>query len=204
MLIRLQLGLTGDASESTKNPVEPILATPRRARPHHRAFRDWLELNRARFAHPVELHKKPGHWAEFSFAGIHPAISGSLTESGLRVSAKYQRDCWDFLFDNDAYPKKVREGYVCRECLPGYQKLFVSRAALWADHLFEALLNWVNETLARAHWLVLEGTPGEYSSAVLVDAKPEPAPAKNPEDRSVTIVIPLRRPFAAGATVTSA
>lgn len=191
MLIRLQLGSTA-ANESTKNLVEPIVSTRRRARPHHRAFRQWLDINRPRFAHPVELHEKPGIWAEFSFAGIHPAISGSLTESGLCVSAEYQGECWDLLFDNDAYPKKVPEGYVCRECLPEYKKLFVSREALWADHLFEALLTWVNEKLAPAQWLVLEGTPQEYSYARLAETKPEPAPAKGPEDRSVSIVIPLR------------
>jgi hypothetical protein len=81
---------------------------------------------------------------------------------------------------------------VCRECLPEYKKLFVSREALWADHLFEALLNWVNEKLARAQWLVLHATPPEYSWALLAETKPESAPAKDSEDRSVTIVIPLR------------
>jgi hypothetical protein len=192
MLIRLQLGSTTDASESAKGLVEPTIIPRRKARPHHRAFHDWLELNRSRFAHPVQLRKRRGHWAEYSLAGVHPAISGSLTESGLSVWAKYQGDTWDFLFDNDAYPKKVRQGYVCRECLPGYQKLFECREALWAEHLFEALLNWVNETMARAHWLVLEGIPGEYSCARLAETKPELAAAKDPEDRLVTIVIPLR------------
>ncbi len=192
MLIRLQLGSTSDAKESTKSAVEPVVTPARRAPPHHRAFRDWLELNRSRFAHPVQLRKRRGHWAEFSFAGVHPAISGSLTESGLSVFAKYQGDTWDILFDNDAYPKKVRQGYVCRECLPGYQKLFESRKALWAEHLFEALLKWVNEDLARAQWLVLQATPPEYSWALLAETKPEPAQAKDPEDRSVTLVIPLR------------
>jgi len=192
MRIRLQLGSTADANESTKSLVEPIVTTPRRARPHHRAFRDWLDLNRSRFAHQVEFHKKAGHWADYSFAGIHPAISGTLTEFGLSVWAKYQGDCWDLLFDTDAYPKKVPEGYVCTQCLTEYKKLFVSREALWADHLFETLLEWVNEKLARAQWLVLEAIPGEYSYALLADTKPEPAQAEDSEDRSVTIVIPLR------------
>jgi len=68
----------------------------------------------------------------------------------------------------------------------------VSREALWADHLFETLLDWVNEKLARAQWLVLEAIPGEDSYALLAETKPEPAQAKDSEDRSVTIVIPLR------------
>jgi hypothetical protein len=198
MLIRMQLGSSVDENGSTKTPVEPIAGTPRRARPHHRAFYAWLDLNRSRFSHSVGLHKKAGHWAEYSFAGIHPAITGSLTESGLCVSAKYQGECWDVLFDVDAYPKKVPAGYVCRECMPEHKKVFVSREALWADHLFETLLTWVNEKLARAQWLVLQATPPEYSYALLAETKPELAPAKDPEDRSIIIVIPLQRRAAGG------
>jgi hypothetical protein len=107
---------SADANESTKSLVEPIVTPPRRARPHHRAFHDWLDLNRSRFAHPVELHKKkPGHWADYSFAGIHPGIAGSLTESGLCVWAKYQGDCWDLLFDTDpaaVMSAQVRSKYL--------------------------------------------------------------------------------------------
>jgi hypothetical protein len=101
MLIRLSLGCKSPRKKSkapvlNKNTAPP---RPRRARPHHRAFRDWLDLNRSRFTHPVELHDNPGGWATFSFVGIHRALSGGLTESGLGVSATYQGDCWDFLFE---------------------------------------------------------------------------------------------------------
>jgi len=163
MLIRLSLGFEPSTKKSKTRVVQKNAAPLRRARPHHRAFRDWLDLNRSRFTHPVELHDNPGGWATFSFFGIHRALSGGLTESGLCVSATYQGDCWDFLFDEDAYPRKVPGGYECRECLPAHKKLFASRAALWHDHLFEPLLTWVNEELACATWLVLEAT-GDGSS----------------------------------------
>jgi hypothetical protein len=31
--------------------------------------------------------------------------------------------------------------------------MFVSREALWIDHLFEPFLEWVNERLSKANWL---------------------------------------------------
>ena len=37
--------------------------------------------------------------------------------------------------------------------------MFADRPALWADHLFEPLLEWVNDSLARAKWLALYGNP---------------------------------------------
>jgi hypothetical protein len=192
MLIRLSLlGFEPSTKKSKTRVVQKNAAPLRRARPHHRAFRDWLELNRSRFTRPVELHDNPDGWATFSFVGIHRALSGGLTESGLCVSATYQGDCWDFLFDEDAYPRKVPGGYECSECLPAHKKLFASRAALWHDHLFERLLTWVNEELACATWLVLEATGDGSSWAVLAETKPDMC-ARNSEDRSVTIAIPLQ------------
>ena len=37
--------------------------------------------------------------------------------------------------------------------------VFPDRPALWTDHLFEPLLEWVNESLAKAKWLALYGSP---------------------------------------------
>ena len=41
--------------------------------------------------------------------------------------------------------------------------MFADRPALWTDHLFEGLLEWVNDSLARAKWLALYGSP-EWAS----------------------------------------
>jgi hypothetical protein len=191
MLIKLALGSTSAPTDEEKPSIEPT-AIARRRRPHHRAFRQWLALNQERFAQSVQLQENPGEWLSFSFDGIHRAISGALTEDGLCIMATYQKEVWDWLFDDDAYPRRAPGGYVCAECLPGHQKLFVNREALWADHLFEALLKWVNETLACANWLVMEGSPGEYSYALLAESKPELRPATDAADRLVTLVLPLR------------
>jgi hypothetical protein len=44
--------------------------------------------------------------------------------------------------------------------LPEARRVFADRPALWADHLFEAFLEWVNDNLAKAERLELHGDPG--------------------------------------------
>ena len=39
----------------------------------------------------IQLIDKPGEWLDFSFAGIHPSLSGSVTERGLCVIADERR-----------------------------------------------------------------------------------------------------------------
>jgi hypothetical protein len=70
----------------------------------------------------------------------------------------HQGDGWDFLLDLDAEPKRVPGGYVCDLCPPESRPVFPNRPALWTDHLFEQLLEWVNESLAKAKWLALYGS----------------------------------------------
>jgi hypothetical protein len=192
--MRFQIRLPSDNDGDSSKKKAAIAAPKRRPRTpsHHQAFRDWLKVNHSRFPIGIQLIDKPGEWLDFSFLGIHPSLSGSLTERGLCVIATYQGTCWDMLFDFDAYPKKVTGGYVCTECLPEYKKLFVDRPALWADHLFERLLTWVNDDLVPARWLVLEGEPETYSCARLAEVPPQLMPSPDASDRTVTLAIPLR------------
>jgi hypothetical protein len=195
MRFQINLGPPPSDDDGDSSKKQAAIAAPKRpgrAPAHHRAFRDWLKTNHSRFAIAIQLIDKPGGWLDFSFVGIHPSLSGSLTERGLCVLATYQGTCWDMLFDFDAYPKRAAGGYLCSECLPEYKKLFVDRAALWADHLFERLLRWVNEELVPARWLVLEGEPESYSYARLTGEAPQLMSSPDASDRTVTLVISLR------------
>jgi hypothetical protein len=71
----------------------------------------------------------------------------------------HQGAFWDFLLDPDSEPKRVPGGYVCDLGPPESRSVFPNRPALWTDHLFEPFLEWVNETLAKAKWLALYGSP---------------------------------------------
>ena len=64
------------------------------------------------------------------------------------------------LISLDAIPAATPMGYRCTLCENATQT-WTSREALWQDHLFEPLLDWVNETLAPATTLRLFGTRDE-------------------------------------------
>jgi hypothetical protein len=68
--------------------------------------------------------------------------------------------------------------------------VFPCLVALWTDHLFEALLKWVNEDLAPANWLILDGEVDGFTCASLAPLRPD-APAA-PD--CVQHVLPLRTP----------
>ncbi len=125
-----------------------------------RAFLSWLEQNRSRLAIEIVLGKRTDTVQEFTFAGINRAIRGELNTYEVEVWVIYRDDCWDILLDLDAEPKRVPGGgYICDLCPPEARRVFPDRPALWTDHLFEGLLEWVNDSLARAKWLALHGDP---------------------------------------------
>src|SRR6202035_1260234 len=66
---------------------------------------------------------------------------------------------------------RVAGGYICKCCLPEYRTVFADREALWADHLFEPFLEWVNNDLAKAKTLVLHGIACEVTWARILDDK---------------------------------
>ena len=60
------------------------------------------------------------------------------------------------LYDMDIRVCRTPDGYKCEYCVPDEGEpitFYPSREALWREHLFCNVLNWVNEKLAPAHWL---------------------------------------------------
>ncbi len=133
-----------------------------------RAFLSWLDMNHERFDVKIRLGARTDAVQEFSFAGIVGAISGAVTPYEINVYVIHEGDCWDLLLSLDAYPKRTRGGFFCADCAPDARAFFPDRPALWADHLFEPLLQWVNESLATAKWLALFGNPNEVAYARLL------------------------------------
>jgi hypothetical protein len=134
-----------------------------------RAFLSWLADNRDRFALEIRLGTRTDRVQEFSFARINHAITGALTTYEIEVYAIHENDCWDFLLSAYAEPKRARGGgFFCETCPPDARRLFADRPALWADHLFGPLLEWVNGELARAKWLALFGSPERATWARLL------------------------------------
>jgi hypothetical protein len=107
-----------------------------------------LEANRSRFAIDIKLGRRTDTLQQFTFAGINAALDGVLTTREISVYVTYEGENWDCILDVNAEPKRVPGGYVCGLCPPESRPVFPSRPALWADRLFEPLLEWVNESLA--------------------------------------------------------
>jgi hypothetical protein len=171
------------------------------------AFLSWLKDNRDRFALEIRLGTRTDEVQEFSFAGINPAITGALTTYEIEVYAMHEDDSWDILLSAWAEPKRARGGgFFCEACRPDARRVFADRPALWADHLFDPLLEWVNDSLARAKWLALYGSPewGTWARLLPGDEPAQPlrgggmwinilAPWPMPrEERDARILLPCR------------
>ncbi len=153
-----------------------------------RAFLKWLKINRSRLAVEIELGCRTEEMIAFSLVGINPVITASLGRE-INVSVTYESYCWDLLLCLDE-PQiaRVRGGYVCTQCLPESRKVFPDRFSIYADHLFERLLDWVNDDLAKAKWLKLSGRPGDMTWVELKTELPEATESQDEEE----IYLPLR------------
>jgi hypothetical protein len=159
----------------------------------HREFLRWLKLNRARFAIGIQLGRRTDRRLEFSFVGIHPAITGVLSTCEVNVNVIFEGNDfdagnWDTLIWLFHGAQPVPGGYICSQCKPEYKRVFPDLVALWTDHLFEELLKWVNEDLAPAKWLVLNDTVQAFNSAWITQLRPDAPVAAD----CVRHVLPLR------------
>ena len=75
----------------------------------------------------------------------------TINAHSISVGVRWQHRCWDFLLSEDVVSVKSASGYICGLCTEaGEAAPFPSRDALWADHLFNSLLDWVNHKLFAA------------------------------------------------------
>ncbi len=71
--------------------------------------------------------------------------------------------------------------------------MFANRSALIANHLFEPFLGWINDKLAKAHWLVLKGIPDRVTMAeITIDPPPV---THDHASEWITQVMSLTSPF---------
>jgi hypothetical protein len=125
------------------------------------AFLDWLADARPRLLISVHVRHSTPEVIEFGFEGADSVLVGSLIARGdLVVAADWQGDCWDFLLSEEVRPQQVKEGIVCSICeREGRHRIFPTMQALWRDHLFLPLENWINTKVAIAKAIALYQTP---------------------------------------------
>ena len=143
---------------------------------HYLAFNAWHERNRNRLAVPIRPFKRRSGWMEIGFGNADSAIlraSFNARSFNVIVNGPDGR-FWDMLLSLDVDAVRLASGRwlcgICRKQKPAHEvEVFPNPEALWANHLFEPFLTFVNEELCRASALALYGGDG-WSSASLVTA----------------------------------
>ena len=127
-----------------------------------KTFERWLKRNRSRFKYPPWISKARKHYFVVRFHGLMPEISCRITKSG-RAEVFYidrQGQYWDIITDFDLAPARTPgRGYYCEWCAEK-RKYFPTRAALWEEHVFSALLEWINDIRPDTR-VYLYGSPEE-------------------------------------------
>jgi hypothetical protein len=90
-----------------------------------------------------------------------------LTVDQIWVAVRYQGEDVDYLLNLDCIPRKEAGGYRCHFSHEDEVVPTVTREEFWRRQLFEPLLDWINESLARSDAIELVGTQG-YSAARLI------------------------------------
>jgi hypothetical protein len=139
-----------------------------------RAFFRWFEANHTYFSIPVRLKPLKGAKVKIEFANHPECLRITADASNLGVWVYWNRETWDGLLDLDVFPVKTRDGdgFSCRLCLD-QTETWSSLEELWANHLFEPFLKWVNKDFAKAKTLRLFG---EYKSTTWANLSSHPIP----------------------------
>jgi hypothetical protein len=78
------------------------------------------------------------------------ALQGYAHAAGISISALWEGECWDFLHDRDVVAEFGPGGWFCTLCPADDRSHFPSIKALWEDHLFRPLKDWITTQLNSA------------------------------------------------------
>ena len=120
-----------------------------------RCFIGWLETARPRLSIQPRVTRRSDCLLQMAFDGLPPAIGAHLSRFEIDVWVEWDGVGWDLVFNEYIQVAGRRGAYVCEACPPEARTTYASREALWRDHLFEAFLTWINNTLAPASALAL-------------------------------------------------
>jgi hypothetical protein len=90
---------------------------------------------------------------------------------------------WDALAWFDCAPKMDRKGVFCRMSFWPDRMFFLNHQALFADHVFRPLAQWIETKLMPVHAVGLARTSGGSTWATL---------PSNGDDRGYSFIVPLR------------
>lgn len=143
---------------------------PRRLGRFQKALVDWHAANRTRFLVPVKLRmNKPG-CALIRFLNHPDYLTIMVNRVNLGAWVYQKGNAWDALLDLDVLPAQTDQGLICGLC-EGEARYWPNLETLWADHLFEPFLEWVNESYAKADAVLLFGRADSFTIVKLRQPK---------------------------------
>ena len=121
-----------------------------------RCFQTWYAVRSRDSGWSLHLLLATDRVLEFSVSGI-PAQSMRVVLKrdtkpaylDAAVYFYYSGECWDSMAWYDAKPLRQHGGVVCQLCdEESPSAVFASREALWTEHVFTPLLDWLDKMLA--------------------------------------------------------
>ena len=120
----------------------------------------WIREHARRFRYPPWIAESRKNGFELRFVGLAPQLSFQIhqRQGSAELMIHDERGVyWDIIGDFDVTEVRTPDGlYRCKWCQDG--ACYPSRAALWEAHVFEPLLDWVNQRTSD-QWVCLYGTP---------------------------------------------
>lgn len=139
---------------------------PRRFGHFQKAFADWLDVNQPRFALAVKLKMGKSGSVSVELSNQPACLRIHANRINLGVWVHWDAITWDALLDLDVLAVRTRQGYRCRLCEEAVQ-FWPDLELLWADHLFEPFLQWINASYAKAQAITLLGNAATCTTAQL-------------------------------------
>lgn len=137
------------------------------ARPRiQRCFLAWAEEVRPRLAFPLRRLSRTDRALNCTLDGVPAALTVVLADD-IMVWVEWEGEGWDAIFWNFVDVGSVPGGRTCTACPPDERQVWPDREALWREHLFEPLLEWINGPFAQADDVALYGRKGGSTHAQL-------------------------------------
>jgi hypothetical protein len=149
------------------------------------AFEEWLTQQNSSLAIPMTVVARVPGSIRLTFDTIIDVIEVFVLWDAVLVTVEHKNMCWDILVEFECTPVAVAGGFVCSHCAPADRQVYATHSALFGDHVFEPLAQWIKTSLAPSRALGLGGSRDSgITWAGLIPAN---------QRRDYSAIIPLRR-----------
>lgn len=133
-----------------------------------KAFEAWLAENQSQLKRHVRIVRRYADRLTLRIEGTPNAMHCCASDTDINVAVVWKGQWWDSIFWPDCWHRKVKGGVVCA-CCEAKEKptVFPNYEALWKDHLFDCLKDWINNELASAKALGIYGRKGGTSATLV-------------------------------------